>query len=216
MDWEARLAASSLEAGLVVERIGSNSFDWRRKLRKLSVMVEQSLDDLEVVGHVGPHVEQAAGLQDACDSVGKEIREETSAAMFSFPPRVGEVDVNRCQRSGKDQVVEQIVRIAADHMCVWLLTFEEPFRSTSAFGEVEFHAEEVSFRLCRAGVEQKHAASAANIQLDGMRIAEQFLPIQPAILREVRGEIVEAEKIGAEIDNVRDRVQLGSPPAASR
>lgn len=165
-------------------------------------MIEQRFDDLEVVGHVGPHVEQAVRLQDASDSIGKEVGEEPASAMLPLPPRVGKVDVNRRQRRGPDQVIEQIIRIAADHASVWLLTFEEPLRSAPALCEIKFDAEKISLRLSRAGIEQEHAPSAADIEFNRVRVTEQLLPVDMIIRRKVRREIIEAEKTGAEINNV--------------
>ena len=97
MNRQARLSAGSFEAGLVVEVVGGRALFRSWTLREKCVVIEQRLDDLEVVGDVGPHVEQAVGLQDASNSVGKQVGEESAAAMFSFPPRVGKVNVDRSQ-----------------------------------------------------------------------------------------------------------------------
>ncbi len=216
MDWQSRLSACPFKAGLIVEIVDGWTFFWCWKLREERVMIEQRVNDLEVVGHVGPHVEHAVRLQDASDSIGKEVGKKSASAMLPLPPRVGKVDVNRRQRRGPDQVVEQIIRIAADHASVRLLTFEEPLRSAPAFREIEFDAEEISLWLSRAGVEEEHAASAADVQLNRVRVAEELLPIQAAAHREVRGEVIEAEKAGTKIDNFRHWDQLGSPGAAPR
>ena len=106
MNRQSRLSASPFKAGLEVEIVRGRAFFRCRKLREERVMIEQRFDDLEVIGHVGPYMQQAAGLQDASDSIGEEVSKNSASAMLSFPPRIGKVDVNRRQRRGLDQMIE--------------------------------------------------------------------------------------------------------------
>lgn len=216
MDWKTGLSASSLEAGVVVQMVRGRAFVWRRKFHKKRVMVQQRFDNFKVVGDVGPHVEQAARGQSAGDSIRELVREKSATAMFPFPPRIWEVNVDPCQGFWPDNVFQQVVGIAADDARVGLLTFEEPLGSAAALMEVEFNAKEVSIGLCGACIEQKHSASTADVEFDGICIAEHLWPVDPTIVPKIRREIIKTEKVRAQVDHFGHRNQLGSPLAAPR
>src|SRR5258706_5411293 len=115
MNRQAGLAASALEARLVVELVLRQTLVGRRTLGKQGVMVQQRRGDLEILLDVSPHMQLATRLEHAGGSVDELVCDEPTPTMLALPPRVRKVDMHRGERDRTQEFVEQKVGVAANH-----------------------------------------------------------------------------------------------------
>ena len=206
MNRQSSETAGAFKAGGVVKVVSGGAFFGSRLFCEERMMVHEGRDDFEVVGHVGPHMQEAVRLKDASDSVGKKIGEEAAAAMLALPPRVGKVNVNSRQRRCTNSFIEKVIHVTADDTCVWLLTLQESFRSAASFVKIDLGSDEIRFRASRARAEKKHSSATANVEFDRLSCltrrrwcGEQLRPIETFVFGEVRPEVIEDEKVWSKI-----------------
>ena len=152
MDRQPSFAASPFKAGVIVKVVPRRTFFGRQQFLERGVVLQQGGDILEIIGHVGPEMQQAVWLEHPCNSIGKQVCEQSAAEMPTLPPRVGKVDMHRRQLRRLDQLVEQKVRVFTNDSRVRLIPFGEPFGSATSFVEIQLDAEKVAHWLTRARV----------------------------------------------------------------
>ena len=133
----------------------------------------------EVAGVVGAHMEMAPGSDGARDEFGEVGVDEATFPMATLGPRIGEIDVEGFEGSGRDHPFQHIGRFESEGADIGQA---EPSGFTvdlSQASEQAFHSEEIMFRMQGGMAYQKGSVAGTQFQFHGGAPAEHTGPVEP-------------------------------------
>ena len=160
------LTAFSLVTGQVVHVVLGSFFVHGTEFFEEGVMCDQCLDDLKVLADIGPGVEFSTGFHDAGDELEEGIGENSSTAMLTFPPGVGEVDMHGTDGVLFKERVEGEPGISSEYPGITECSFFEPPCCSAAFPVIDLDPDIIGVRIGHRRVDQEQTSTTAEIEFE--------------------------------------------------